>query len=212
MSESGFLLSPLTESTLAFSSLYGAGYFADSRSGSRVKSIIINPEEKYQYSGSFNVTFEQLDYPDTSKAAIAGQISKSAFDFGKVSSDTSINSCVDSFDYQIADGRLSLALSGWAFKKNVDIQKSSFALLLVDQEQKSGFEIPLQTSNRKDVSDFINDGHNYSWCGFSATGLYNVPDLKRNKEYKLYLKLIINGTEYITTLDKVMTSEKKDVL
>lgn len=202
MTETGFLLSPLTESTMEFSNLYGAGYFSSSIPANRVKSVVITVEKEYQYTKSFEATFEQLEYPDKYKAMIRSKVGRVKFDFRDIIYDPSIKSCVDSFSYQFGNGKMSLVFSGWAFKNNVDINKSVFTLLLVDKKRREGFEVPLETVNRQDVSDFFHDGHNYALSGFSGSGLFDVSALNNETEYYLYLRMVINQSEYVLSLGK----------
>ena len=101
--------------------------------------------------------------------------------------------------------------SGWAFKKNVDISESHFSLLLIDQNME-GFEIPLLNVNRKGLSDYINDGHNYAKSGYSGCGLFNIHEAHMNIKYKLYLRLTINKTEYIVSLDSARSTVKNLIL
>ena len=94
--------------------------------------------------------------------------------------------------------------NGWAFKKNLDIQTSSYSLIFAAQNGES-LEVPLAQLNRADVSKYFNDGHNYELCGYSVNDLFDGSDFKSKTEYKLYLRMIINGNEYIVSLNKSLS-------
>ena len=201
MSETGFLLSPLTANTADFSNLYKSGYSLNDGAGIRVKSFRICPEKTYQYSDSFEITFEQLGYPDISKVAVS-KIHTSSNEISNFSNDASVKSHLESFGYKFTgDGKMSLGIRGWAFKKGTDIKQSSYFLLLRGQNTDL-FEIPLTTATRKDVSKHFNDGHNYDKSGYSADGLFDYSEMVRDTEYKLFLNIIITGTEYVVALNK----------
>jgi len=202
MSETGFLLSPLTVSTADFSNLYKAGYSWNNDSGIKVKSLTIYPEKTYQYSDSFDITFEQLGFPDSSSAV--SKLQKSSTGISSITNDASVKFHLESFAYKfIGDGKMSLGLRGWAFKTGENIQKSSYSVLLTGQNADI-FEIPLVTAARKDVSKHFNDGHNYDMSGYSADGLFDASELDVKTEYKLFLKIVINGTSYVVPLNKSM--------
>lgn len=204
MSETGFLLSPFVTSTKDFSKLYEAGYFAGSSSGNGVRSIIVAPRSPYQYSDYFDVTFEQLEYPDRAKVVVP-KLSKIRID-ANAANDPSVLFNVDGFTYRFSnDRKLILGFRGWAFVNGTDIQVSSYSLIFAGQDG-SGFEIPLVGGIRQDVSKYFNDGHNYDHSGYSADGLFDASEMNRNTEYKLYLRMKINGTEHMVPLNKSMTS------
>lgn len=201
MSETGFLLSPLSESTLDFYYLYMSRYYMNSDFGLKVKSITINPESQYQYSNSFDVVFEQLEYPNMPDA-VAGKLKRTNIDVRKTASDSSVKYNVDAFSYQFADNKkLVLGLRGWAFKKNVDITDSSYSLIFAGPDSES-FELPLEGVKRLDVSDYFGHGHNYDMCGYISEGVFDASELRSKVEYNLYLRMVINKTEYVFSVDK----------
>lgn len=201
MAETGFLLSPLTETTMDFSNLYRSGYFADSSFGKTVKSLTISTESPYQYHDSFDLTFEQLTVPDKSKSVVSKPKKNGTVNF-RIEPD--VQFYVDNFIYKFTgDHKLYLDFNGWAFKKNLDIQTSSYSLIFAAQNGESeSLEVPLAQQNRGDVSKYFNDGHNYELCGYSVNDLFDGSDFKSKTEYKLYLRMIINGNEYIVSLNK----------
>ena len=211
MSETGFLLSPFVENTTGFSNLYAAGYFSEGNSTNRVKSVVIKPNKNWQYSNLIEVTFELLEYPDKSTSFLGTDLTRRSFDLTSIPSAPYIDYLVENFYYQTGEGKLFLDFSGWAFKKNVDISESHFSLLLIDQNME-GFEIPLLNVNRKGLSDYINDGHNYAKSGYSGCGLFNIHEAHMNIKYKLYLRLTINKTEYIVSLDSARSTVKNLIL
>ena len=203
MCETGFLVSPLTLSTADFSSLYESGYFPDSDIGLRVRSLAIIPENPNQYLDSFDVTFEQLEHPERSKA-IVHKFQQTITEFKDVIVDPSIKYNVDSFTFRFTDDRkLILSLHGWAFKKNETIQNSKFAMLFID-EKGNCLQIPLLNAQRHDVSSYFNDGHDYDKSGYITSGIFDSSELQRKTEYKVYLKMIINQAEYVVPLDRTL--------
>ena len=127
MSETGFLLSPLTQSTADFMSLYKAGYFPEDDIGMRVRSVTILPEGTYQYSDSIDVTFEQLEPPERSKFIVQKPIRISP-DVKSIRNDPSVKFYVDKLTYRFSnDRKMLLGVRGWAFRKDVDIQMSSYS-------------------------------------------------------------------------------------
>lgn len=204
MSETGFLLSPLTQSTADFMSLYKAGYFPEDDIGMRVRSVTILPESPYQYSDSIDVTFEQLDPPERSKFIVQQPIRISP-DVKSIRNDPSVKFYVDKLTYRFSnDRKMLLGVRGWAFRKDVDIQNSSYSLIFAGQEGDS-FEIPLANTKRDDVTRFFKDGRNYDLSGFQADDVFiDVSELKGKAEYKVYLRMIINGVDQIIPLGKTV--------
>ena len=204
MSETGFLLSPLTQSTADFMSLYKAGYFPEDDISMRVMSVTILPESPYQYSDSIDVTFEQLEPPERSKF-ILQKLTRTSLEVKNIRNDPSVKFYVDKLTYRFTDdGQMLLGVRGWAFRKDVDIQKSSYSLIFAGQAG-DGFEIPLANSRRDDVTRFFKDGHNYDLSGFQADDVFiDASELKGKAEYKVYLRMIINGAEQIVPLGKTV--------
>lgn len=205
MSGTGFLLSPLILNTVDFAGLYKAGYFPDGDIGMRVKSLTILPESPYQYSDSIDVTFEQLELPDRSKALVQKLGSRKSLDLKSVRSDPSVKFNVDSFSYRFTDDRrLLLGVRGWSFRKNVNIKNSSYSLIFAGQDGNC-FEIPLSNAKRDDVTKYFKDGHNYDMSGFQTYDLFiDASELKGKTEYKVYLEMTINGASQIVQLGKTM--------
>lgn len=203
MCETGFIISPLAENTNEFSNLYASALFDGKASGNRVVSFSISPEQPWQYASGFELTFERLEYPDKNKA-VTYSVTKTAFDAQNAEGDPSMMFAVDQLTQQYADGKLLLTMRGWAYRKNVDIAESSYALLIREKDHDTCFEIPLNTVNRQDVSDYFADGHNYTLCGYSRSGLFEVPELKKSTEYQLYLRAEINKRGYTFPINSTL--------
>ena len=203
MCETGFIISPLAENTNEFGNLYASALFDGKVSGNRVVSFSICPEQPWQYANGFELNFEQLEYPDKNKA-LTYSVTKTAFDAQNADSDPSMMFAVDQLTQQYADGKLQLTMRGWAYRKNVDIAESSYALLIREKDSDTCFEIPLNTVNRQDVTDYFADGHNYTLCGYSRSGLFDVPELKKGIPYQLYLKAVINKRSYTIPVNSTL--------
>ena len=203
MSETGFLLSPIVTSSMDFSKLYKSWYFADMVSGNGVKSISISPDSYYQYDDSFEVEFEQLEYPEKSKT-IVYKLKKINARASETKIDPYVKFHLDSFNYKFVNNKtMSMDFSGWAFKKDVNIQKSSYSVIFSGHDGEC-FEAPLVNGFRPDINKHFNDGHNYGMSGYFADGLLDVSALKSKSEYDLYLRIVINGIEYVVPTNKVV--------
>lgn len=71
---------------------------------------------------------------------------------------------VDEWDIQSSNPNVS----GWCLKPGEDINTVDFSVILWDEEAAVGYKIPTQMIIRQDVTEAINDGHNYNACGFQA--------------------------------------------
>lgn len=207
MTETGFLLSPMTETTLDFNNLYSAGFFPDNTVPSGVKSFVVIPNQSYQYSDFFDVTFEQLEFPEKSALPTDLKLKEKSFELSDISRDSSLDLCVDSFDYIYSGGKLLMSSSGWAVRKNTDIRESSYSLILMDPKMKKGFEIPLITVSRQDVSDSFGDGHDYVNSGFVGGGLFDASELRESTDYEVFLKAVINKKEYLMPTNHTLSAD-----
>ena len=77
------------------------------------------------------------------------------------------------FDY-ITESGSEFKCSGWIYKKNESIKQYKIDVCLYNPQKDIGFLIPCQMNFRNELTEFLNDGTDYSRCGF-------VSDFKVNK-------------------------------
>ena len=101
-------------------------------------------------------------------------------------------------------GKGYLEISGWLIRKGEDIRTIEQYVVLKDVETGNIFRIPTEVTERTDITERRNDGHNYDMCGFySKLGDNDYIDIYSN-DYEVGVINVLNGEENLIMFGKTI--------
>lgn len=96
---------------------------------------------------------------------------------------------------------------GWLILKGVDTGDIATKIVLKEQNSDVGYIIPTEVKLRKDVTEYINDGHNYNSSGFYSYWDNIPPELDTDsKDYDVYIYSCYNGKEAIIDTELTLSA------
>ena len=112
------------------------------------------------------------------------------------------------FDY-FTESESEFMCSGWIYKKNEYVKQYKISVCLYNFQESVGFLIPCKMNFRNELTEFLNDGTDYSRCGFVSD--FKVSKIINRKlksgVYKIYICYACNGQNLYFDTDKELRFE-----
>lgn len=86
-----------------------------------------------------------------------------------------------------------LSMGGYAYKPGTDIESASINILAQDTDTGIYYVLPTEIEVREDITESVNDGHNYDYSGFKCV----VYKSKLPKHFNLYILYQCNGEKIL---------------
>lgn len=112
---------------------------------------------------------------------------------------------IDELDAQrsnISNKKDYIEMSGWFTRNNAEIKTVTLKIVLKNKSNNIYYLIPTDFYSRKEVTDFINDGYNHEYSGFSIKIPY-LDDLD-NTDYEIYILYGLNDEERLVSLNTTL--------
>ena len=81
-------------------------------------------------------------------------------------------------------------ISGWFVEKGQEVKKVALKIVLKDVNSDIYYVLPTDVAERTDVTEYINDGNNYDYSGFSV----KIPywEALEDTDYEIYVQYDLN--------------------
>lgn len=99
---------------------------------------------------------------------------------------------IDEFQYGYLN---SIFIRGWAFEKDINNNRVKYTIICKNINTENVYAIKTFSEKRIDVTENINDGYNYNFCGFNGRIIKFM--LPEKGEYQILILFEQNNKKYL---------------